>query len=32
MHKLRAMRRLGVGSSTAMTRLIVEARAAGLLG
>ena len=31
MHKLRAMRRLGVGSSTAMTRLIVEARAAGLL-
>ena len=29
MHKLRAMRRLGVGSSTAMTRLIVEARAAG---
>ena len=29
MHKLRAMRRLGVGSSTEMTRLMVEARAAG---
>ena len=32
MHKLRAMRRLGVRSSTEMTRLIVEARAAGILG
>jgi DNA-binding NarL/FixJ family response regulator len=32
MHKLRAMRRIGVRSSTEMTRLIVEARAAGLLG
>lgn len=31
MHKLRAMRRLGVGASTEMTRLIVEARAAGIL-
>ena len=31
MHKLRAMRRLGVRSSTEMTRIIVEARAAGLL-
>ena len=31
MHKLRAMRRLGVGTSTEMTRLIVEASAAGLL-
>jgi FixJ family two-component response regulator len=31
MHKLRAMRRLGVGTSTEMTRLIVEARAAGIL-
>ena len=31
MHKLRAMRRLGVGTSTEMTRLMVEARAAGLI-
>ena len=31
MHKLRAMRRLGVSASTEMTRLIVEARAAGIL-
>jgi two-component system response regulator FixJ len=31
MHKLRAMRRLGVHASTEMTRIIVEARAAGLL-
>jgi len=31
MHKLRAMRRLGAGSSSEMTRLIVEARAAGVL-
>ena len=29
MHKLRAMGRLGVGSSTEMTRLMIEARAAG---
>ena len=32
MHKLRAMRRLGVSTSTEMTRLMVEARAAGLIG
>jgi FixJ family two-component response regulator len=31
MHKLRAMRRLGVHSSTELTRLIVEARTAGLI-
>jgi len=31
MHKQRAMRRLGAGSSSEMTRLIVEARAAGVL-
>jgi hypothetical protein len=31
MHKLRAMRRLGAGSSSEMTRLIVDARAAGVL-
>ena len=30
MHKLRAMRRLGVSSSTELTRLIVEAQAAGV--
>jgi hypothetical protein len=29
---LRAMRRLGVSASTEMTRLVVEARAAGILG
>lgn len=32
MHKLRAMRRLGVSTSTELTRLIVEAQAAGVLG
>ncbi len=31
MHKLRAMRRLGVSSSTELTRLIVEAQAAGVV-
>ena len=31
MHRLRAMRRLGVRSSTEMTRVIVEGRAAGLV-
>jgi FixJ family two-component response regulator len=30
MHKLRAMRRLGVSTSTELTRLIVEAQAAGI--
>lgn len=32
MHKLRAMRRLGITSSTELTRIIVEARAAGMPG
>ena len=31
MHRLRAMRRLGVHSSTELTRIIVEGRAKGLL-
>ena len=31
MHRLRAMRRLGVHSSTELTRIIVEGRAAGLI-
>jgi len=31
MHKLRAMRRLGVSSSTGMTRIVVEAQIAGVM-
>jgi DNA-binding CsgD family transcriptional regulator len=31
MHRLRAMRRLGVHSSTELTEVIVEGRAAGLI-
>ena len=32
MHKLRAMRRLGISSSTELTRLMVEAQTAGVAG